>query len=109
MYTNTAKICEGLAGIGCYLDRFIRASAENGWDVNGRVLKNSVRRCNSAEITTSAGERYPRRGSDQAVLIDHLWRVIGSTARWVKERSGPISKRNAGSGCAIGLEVAKAV
>src|SRR5258706_1159061 len=109
MYTNAAKFAEGLAGMGCTLDRFIRACAEDGWDVNSRVLKDGIRRCNSAEITTRARERYPWCRSDQAVLVDHLWREIGSTARWVKERRGPISKRNAGSGCAIGLEVAKAV
>src|SRR5205814_7701492 len=98
-----ATFCVAMATPVC------RSRAEHSRNVDSSVLEYCVRGRDCSEVASSAGEWYPGRRRDLAILVDHLGSGVGGAAGRIKERRRPIGERDPGSGGAIGLEVTETV
>src|SRR5207302_10737547 len=103
----------GLTGVrvaGRHLGRLRRGCAENGRDVDVRVLELDVRGRNAAHVASGAGERHPRGRRVLALGCEHVEGRVGARGRgWIVEGCGPVRERHTHARLLAGQVIAERV
>ncbi len=104
------KIRERLPGIRHYLDSLRRIRSKNRRNIGGNVFQNGICGRDRAEVASCAGKRHPGCGSVLPVRGQHVERGVGWHGRGrIKQRIGPVGKRDAQVRSAVRVEVPETI